>query len=250
MSREDVVIASPATTPDIGRVSFGTMKRDIATFYGLDKDREKEEWIGRLCHDIIDELNMKKLWRFNLITAADITTVSGTSSYTLPTDLWSLYSVRKTDDIDYNLTTMRQHTQEILFESQNSISGYPYVNVVFNIYRDGTIKLFPTPDGVYTISVRYFKLVGKPAVDSDTFDMPPPYQVVIKYGALARLGQMVGETRSATMWERKYQEVFFDMNHRDEDIGDEDLRFVNIEELAVRDSYVNPALRPRFLDFY
>jgi len=248
MSKVDIVSAAAATTPDAGRVDFCTLTRDIATYYGMDKDPEKEAFIGRIVHDIIDDLNTKKLWRFNLITAADITTVSGTQTYALPADFWRIYNTRKKNDIDYALTAISEHTLDLVFASQNAITGFPYVTADFNIYRDGTLKLFPIPDGVYTITVRYFKLIGKPS-GCENLDMPPPFQTVPKYGALARLGAMVGSPM-AVYWQARFDEAYQDMNKMDEDIGDEDLRFINIEEMFYRWSYQSPGIRPRFVDLY
>lgn len=248
---QDITVGTSAnaTVPDAGRVTFGQIRTDIATYYGVDKDAEKEAFIGRILHDIIDDLNMKKLWRFNLIKSADITTVAGTSSYAVPADLWRMYSARKTDGIDFTLTGIQQSVFDTMFQSQGGISGFPYAHVDFNIYRDGTFQMFPAPDGAYTISLRYFKLIGKPSAASDTFDMPPPYQVVPKYGALARLGQLTGQTTTAQLWEAKFQESYRDMNTMDEDMGDEVLRFMNIEEMNPY-SYMNPNGRPRYLDFW
>lgn len=249
MADIDVIGSTSTTVPSAGRVDFATLKRDIATYYGMDQDPNKEPFIGRIVNDIIDDLNMKKLWRFNLVKAADITTVAGTSNYSVPTDLWREYSIRKTNGVDYTLTALQQRTFDTLFQSQSAITGFPYCRVDFNIYRDGTFQLWPTPDGAFTISLRYFKLITKPTADTDTLDMPPPYQVVIKYGALARLGALTGETTTAQLWEAKFQEAYRDMNRADEDMGDEDLRFINTEE-QFRWNYINPGARPRWLDFY
>jgi hypothetical protein len=195
MSKITTVGTTTTTFPDGGRVQFGALKRKIATFFGLDRDSSKEAWIGELVKDVIDDLNRKKLWRFNLIEASDFSSVAGTSSYDLTTiasDIWKVYNLRKSSDVDYTLTTVRQSVFDALFQSQSGITGFPYVRTDFNIYRDGTLDMFPTPDGVYTFTLRYFKLIGKPSGDENTLDMPTPYQNVPAYGALARVAAMVG----------------------------------------------------------
>ena len=53
---------------------------------------------------------------------------------------------------------------------------------------------------------------------------------------------------SPKYWEGKYQEVYSDLQRMDEDLGDEDLRFVNTEE--IQGNYLNPNARPRFLDLW
>lgn len=250
MSDITVVGTVASTTPATGNITFKTLKSDIATYFGMDKDPEKDAFIGRIVHDIIDDLNSKKLWRFNLIKAATITSTAGKPDYALPADLWQLYSVRKEDDIDYQLTTLRERQFDVLFQSQNNIDGFPYVTALFNIYRDGTLRLFPTPDSTYQFTLRYFQLITKPSSDGEPLDMPSPFQVVCKYGALARLAALV-DSRTVGYWENKFGEAYQDANARDEDTGDEDLRFMNVEEMDARNmAFINPALRPRYLDFY
>lgn len=235
------------TFPNTGKQCFGEMKEKIAKYYGLDKDPEMLEFVGDAIYDIIDELNSFKLWQFNLIQAADITSVSGTADYAVPADLWRIYSMRKSDDIDYMLTGLPQYKFDVIFQSQNLIEGYPYVRTDFNIYRDGTIKLFPTPDGQYTFQLRYFKIIPKPASDSECFDMPSPFQQMIKHGARGLLAAFVERPAAMQFWHGKYEQQKEDARTSDEDIGDEDLRFLNVEEFTSRhSSYLNPALRPRY----
>lgn len=249
MTLKVVTPSTPSVTPSAGYQAFGEMVRDIATYYGMDQDPSKEAFIGRIVNDIIDDLNTKKLWRFNLVKAADITTTPGTSLYTMPADLWRVYSMRKGDGVDYTITGLQQATFDTLFQSQSAITGFPYTHVDFNIFRDGTFQLWPTPDGNFTITMRYFKLIQKPADPTASIDMPPPYQNVVKYGALARLGALTGQVDTARLWEAKFQEKYLDMNRADEDMGDENLRFINTEE-QFRWNYVAPGARPRWLDFY
>ncbi len=228
------------------------MAADVAVELGMDGDDNKVAFIKRKMYDVIDDLNLERLWQFNLIQAADITSTGGTSDYAVPADLWRIYSVRKSNDIDYLLTTLQQKNFDVIFQSQNNITGFPYVDVNFNIYRDGTIKLFPTPDGVYTFELRYFRLIPKPTADNEFLDMPSPFQKAPKYGALARMWAMVDHSVHAVRyWENKYQEITLKMKRSDEEPGDENLRFIAGEEMDARNlAYINPALRPRYLDFY
>ena len=253
MSILPVGSTAQSTYPDTGRRSYGDMKIAICTYFGLDGDTEKERQAGQMIHDIIDDLNMRKLWRFNLYQASDFSSAAGTSSYNLSSIaplIWKVYSLRKSSDVDYMLTGVNQGSFDILFQSQSGITGYPYVRNEFNIYRDGTITMFPTPDGVYTFTLRYFRMIAKPTDDSAGLDMPPPYQVVPYYGALSQMAALVGhETR--TFWQTKYEQAYAMMNRRDEDISDEPLRFISIEEIASRStSFLNPSARPRYLDFF
>ena len=242
----DSLALTPTTTPGSGDICFGNIKERIATYYGLDKDRAKLKWIGDVFLSVLDELNIKKLWNCNLITAADVTTSSNVDTYDFPDDMWRQYSIRKEDDVDFMTTSIRQYVFDRMFQGQLGITGFPYVNVTFNLFRDGTFQLFPIPDAPYTIKIRYFKLIAKPTADTDKLDMPRPYQVLPEYGTLARVAMLLEQ--SPKYWELKYQEVYQDMQRMDEDLGDEDLRFINTEE--TRESFLNPNARPRFLDLW
>ena len=243
--------AASTVTPAAGDTTFGQMKSDIAAFYGMDQDAAKVELAGRTIKDLIDELNMKQLWVFNLVTSADMTTTNGTSTYTLPSDFWKVYNIRKTSDIDYQIDVIRQKMFDSIFISQRSINGFPYVAVIRNSFRDGNVTLFPTPDATYTFNIKYFKLISKPASDTDVIDLPRPYQVVPKYGALSRFGALNHQSDLAQYWQRLYDNAYGEMKRSDEDLGDEaNLRFLNIEETSGRISYINPAARPRAYDLF
>jgi len=251
------VIASPsasvaATFPGSGDETFGQLKSDVAAFYGMEDDPAKLSLAGRMMSRIMDELNMKQNWIFNLITSPNIPTIGGVDTYAVPSDFWKVYNVRKTDNIDYQLTVLRQKGHDTLFQSQNNISGFPYVFIIKDTFRDGTFKIFPIPDAGYQIQIHYFKLIARPQNDSDFLDLPRPYQVVPFYGALSRFGALTDKYTGASYWQKLYKEAYDSMKLNDEDLGDEDsLRFFNIEEVYSRSfSYLNPAARPRAYDLF
>src|SRR6266850_3464096 len=126
----DTIIGTSAssatgTTPGSGDTTFGQMKSDIAAFYGMDQDPAKVALAGRVIYDIVDELNMKQTWIFNLVTSSDITTVSNTPTYSIPSDFWKVYNARKTSDIDYMIDVIRLKTFDTIFVSQRAINGFP-----------------------------------------------------------------------------------------------------------------------------
>lgn len=250
---ELAVAAAATTTPSGDQKTLGQMATDVATFFGLDKNPEKDAFIRRVIHSIIDDLNRKKLWGFNLITASDFSSVAGQATYSLASiasNLWRVYNLRKSSGVDYTLTGIRESLFDTLFQSQSGITGFPYVRVNFNIYRDGTLKLFPTPDAVYTFTLRYFRLIPHPNGDGTFLDMPSPYQSVVEYGACARIAAL-SNSETLGYWQGLFDRSYEEMNEMDENQGDEDLRLINIEEMDSRAAgWANPGLRPRFLDLY
>lgn len=240
-------------TPQVGasEITFLQMKTDVAAYYGMDDDPAKVSLAGREIQRAIHELNTKQQWIFNIVESPDITTTSGVDTVTLPTDFWKIYNARKKDAIDYTLNSLRQVDFDRLFQSQVNITGFPYVMVVRNSFRDGTVQLFPKPDQQYIIRIRYVKLIALPRADSDTLDMPAPYQNVPYLKALSRFGALTNQMQKAKYFEDQYQGAYLDMRRSDEDEGEEQLRFLNIEEVTARFAdYVNPAARPRMYDFF
>lgn len=246
-----VVPASSSVVPSGGTKTFKQMKTDVAMNFGLDNDPARVELCGRMIHSTIDELNRKQVYVFNIVESAPIVTAAGDPTYALESEFWKVYNARKTSDIDYALTTMRQVDFDNIFVSQSNINGYPYVMVIRNTFRDAQVTLFPTPDGIYTFVIRYFKLISKPSGDEEYLDLPEPYQSVVEYGAMSKAAAFVHQMDLAKYWSDKFHEGYSDMSRSDEDAGDEVPRFINIEEVLARStSYINPAARPRAYDLW
>lgn len=250
MSGTIVVPASGATFPGSGTQTFAQIKSDIARLAGLLDDPGMEQLAGRFLNDIIDDLNRRQVWIFNLVTSPDITTVSGTQTYAIPADWFRIYNSRRTDSLDYQLSVLGQKTFDTLFQSQRSINGIPYILTIRNAFRQGTVSLFPIPDGAYTISINYFKLIGRLSADSDTLDLPRPFESVVTNGARSRIMATVSQFEGAKYWGDLYEQAYQFMKRSDEDsAGDEELRFFNIEEIAARGmNFLNPGARPRAYD--
>jgi hypothetical protein len=249
-----IVLGSGATTTPVtggGTITFGQMKNDICSYFGMDKDPDKVAMAGRAIQFAVDELNRKQQWMFNLIESSAITTVSGQKTIPLPTDFWKIYNARKADSIDYTLNSIRQADFDRLFQGQVNITGMPYVMVVRNTFRDGTVEMFPTPDAVYQVKIRYVKLIARPAADSDFLDLPGAYQEIPYLKAMSRFGILNSAPDKAKYFLDQYNEAYMDMRRSDEDEGEDVLRMTNIEEIAARyGNFLNPSARPRLYDFF
>lgn len=246
-----VSTTASATTvyPAGGDTTFGRLKYDVAIYYGMQRDNEMLALAGRVINDVVDDLNRKQVWMFNLVTSSTINTVQGQSTITLPTDFWKTYNARKTDSIDFTLSSIRQVDFDTRFQAQSNITGYPYCFVIKNTFRDGTVRLFPTPDSVYNIQIRYFKLIAPLTTDDTLLDMPRPYQPVVLYGARAQFGALNEKTDLAQYWDRKFEAAYDEMRRADEDNGEDNLRFMNVEE-GMNPSYLSPNIRPRAYDLF
>lgn len=247
-----IVPAADQTFPGSGTLTFAQLKSDIGRISGILDDPGMLELAGRFVNDVVDDLNRRQTYLFNLVTSPTITTVPGQQAYSIPDDFLRVYNARKTDGIDYQLTILGQKTFDTLFVSQRNINGLPYTLNIRNAFRDGTVSLFPTPDGVYQISVNYFKLIPRLTQDSDTLDMPVQFESIVAHGARSRMLATLSQYDGAKYWNELYEQGYQVMKRFDEDdSGDEELRFIQIEEILSRSySFINPASRPRALDLF
>jgi len=247
-----IVPSATPTFPGSGTKTLATLRGDIATIAGVKDDPAMEALATKFLNDIIDDLNRRQVWLFNLVTSPDITTTPGERDYDIPTDFLRIYNARKTDSIDYQLSILGQKSLDTLFQSQRDISGYSYALTIKNSFRDGTVNLFPAPDAAYTISINYFKLIGRLTQDNDTLDLPIHYESVVTNGAQAKMMATLSQFEAAKYWSDLYNTDYQYMKRADEDsAGDEDLRLVNIEEIAARGmNFLNPAARPRAYDLW
>lgn len=248
-----IILQSSGTTfPGSGTKTLASIKGDIATIAGVKDDPAMEALITRFLNDIIDDLNRRQVWLFNLVTSPNITTVAGTAAYSIPSDWLRIYNARKTDSLDYQLSILGQRTFDTLFQSQRDINGYPYTLTIKNAFRNGTVSLFPVPDAVYTISINYFRLIPRLTSDTSTLDLPIHYESVVTDGATAKILATLSQFEAAKYWSDLYNTGYQTMKRADEDsAGDEELRFINIEEIAARGlNFLNPAARPRAFDLW
>jgi len=247
-----IVPSATATFPGSGTKTLAMLRGDIATIAGVKDDPAMEALAAKFMNDIIDDLNRRQSWLFNVVQSPDITTVPGQQEYDLPAEFLKIYNARKVDSLDYQLSVLGQKNFDTLFTSQRDISGYPYVLTIKNAFRDGTVSLFPAPDAAYTISINYFKLIGRLTQDNDTIDLPIHYESVVTNGAQAKMMATLSQFEAAKYWGDLFERDYQYMKRADEDnAGDEDLRLVNIEEIAARGmNWLNPAARPRAMDLW
>jgi hypothetical protein len=247
-----IVPAATSTFPGSGTKTLAQMRGDIARIAGVLDDPAMEALATKFMNDIIDDLNRRQVWLFNVVTSPDITTSPGVSSYAIPSDFLRVYNARKTDSIDYQLSILGRKTFDTMFQSQRDINGYPYTLNIKNAFRDGTVGLFPAPDAAYTISINYFKLIGRLTQENDTLDLPIQYESVVTNGAQAKMMATLSQYDGAKYWGDLYERDYQYMKRADEDSGgDEELRLINIEEIAARGmNFLNPAARPRAYDLW
>ena len=129
----------------------------------------------------------------------DFATVVGTTNYSFPTDFMKGRSLRDTDrDIELQEVGIR-----LIDRSDNQSSGEPIYWTV-----DGpNIHVFPSPDGVYNLEFRYWKLPAALSQDTDVPILPDEYQALLIYWALKRAYSAEDDLQTAQGWEQNFNQL-------------------------------------------
>lgn len=94
--------------------------------------------------------------------------------------------------IDLRITAPVNFGSKLVFRSYNEIDQwYPVPSLGVGTPTDwyefaGNIKLYPTPDQVYTLTLRYQKVPTELSADADVPQIPEEFQEILVLGALKR----------------------------------------------------------------
>lgn len=149
-------------------------------------------WVNQAKREVEDAFSWNALF-----TQDDITTVSGTSTYTL-SGFGDRYAIQfvldSTNNNELTATTKFAIERERAFTSDSN--GVPRWWVISGVTSgDPQIELYPTPNGAYTVSVFASVSQADLSADSDVISVPS-WPVVLQAYALAvsERGEDGGET--------------------------------------------------------
>lgn len=131
-----------------------------------------------------------------LFDTETITTTSGDNSYTLPTDFMRNHSLRDTDEI---LTLSYLSTDDFdLLDPTNT--GRPFSYTI----DGGQVKLYPTPDAVYTLALRHYRGPASLSDDADSSEIPRSDKC-LRYYTLARCFERENDVNQSQLHEANYE---------------------------------------------
>lgn len=105
----------------------------------------------------------------NLLDKNTFQTAGGTASYALPANFQRLYNVYLTEASGQVLPLYAEPLQE--FDTQPPASGQP----VRYCIEKNNLRLYPAPDGVYNVTIRYYRLPAELVNANDVPEAPPEY---------------------------------------------------------------------------
>lgn len=126
---------------------------------------------------------------------SDYSTVAGTAMYSLPADFAKVRSVRRTD-VQQEMTAVGLRT----IDRSVSTSGAPYAYAM-----DGAnAHFYPTPDQVYPIELRYWKMPALLVLDTDVPTIPADYHSMLIYFAVGEAYAAEDDSQTAQYWQAKF----------------------------------------------
>jgi hypothetical protein len=128
---------------------------------------------------------------------ATLTTTSGQATVNDPTDIAHVRSL-----FDSQRAIKLQPVQLDDIDSAWQTTGQPYAYAV-----DGaTLRLYPTPNGIYTLQLRYWKLPPKLVADTDVPAIPEEYHSLLVTWALFRFYRNEDDQQQAQSFRAEFYE--------------------------------------------
>lgn len=132
-----------------------------------------------------------------------ITTVQGQKNYPWPTDFGKARDVSNPD----RGRALRLVRLRDLDDSPQGATGTPY----FYAVEGATMRLYPTPDNVYSLVMRYWSLPALMVADTDVPGLPLDYHHILSFYALQRCYENEDALDAAQYWQGQWTAALKDM---------------------------------------
>jgi hypothetical protein len=128
--------------------------------------------------------------------AEEITTIAGEATYTLPS-LFARFIDLFDSETHEPLGALDLRDYDALPPSSGRPSSYTAIS--------GNLSLYPTPDAVYSLTLRFWRLPEDMEADSDYPEVPAAYQELLIAWAMKRAYQRENDWQEATSWEAQWE---------------------------------------------
>jgi hypothetical protein len=128
-------------------------------------------------------------------STATVTTSANAATYALPTDYSRLI------DFFYNESHELLSPMDVRdFDALPESTGRPYAYAM----RGNELVLYPTPDAVYTFTLRYWRLPKDMSADSDEPEIPAQYHDLLIAYAMQKAFMREDDLQMAKAWEEQW----------------------------------------------
>lgn len=126
-------------------------------------------------------------------------TVAGTQDYDLATVAPKWARLRSLRNTDTNVELVQVGLREI--DRASGVSGRPYEYAL----NGPSFHLYPIPDGVYNLRVRYWTLPDQLVAGSDVPSIPPDYHQMLADWAIGRCYAAEDDPQTAQYWKGEFE---------------------------------------------
>lgn len=171
------VLISPHSVTGPIPARFADLKDQVALILGKQLDSKSLYRCGQFINRVIKELNTRP-WKALLTNGTNLTTVAGTSNYTLDALFYKESKVQRLDSSSKPAATLLYMDWEqfqSIFDTQADRTT-PLIYTLRNTNQDGLISLYPIPDKVYTLTVQYYARIPQLANNDDTLLIPIEFE--------------------------------------------------------------------------
>ena len=151
-----------------------------------------------LLNDAYEDVWGREAWPFREGQTTEDTT-AGNATLTLPADFGKALSL-VIDSMSLNLIPKRLDELEHQFSGDLTYNGLP----MYYYFVGSTLKLYPVPDSVYTVTISYIKSFTPMANGTDAPALPSNHRIIL-LGALASAYDMEDDTDLALRFEGRFE---------------------------------------------
>lgn len=146
-------------------------------------------------------------------TTATVVTAAGVQTVNLPSDFYDLRALdRQIDTAGEQHVPLRRINLMQTYGLQGR--GKPQGYMLHGGTAPGTVRLWPIPDGVYTLRVTYEPLFDQLEDDTDSFDFRNGWEDLVIQSARMRMAAEEERPFDATILERAQQRIVTSANKR------------------------------------
>jgi hypothetical protein len=173
----------------------------------------------------------RREWRFKKVTAAAITLVDGTKTYTLPSAFNRPSFARLLDTSSKPYADLRYVDDAWLAHQlpQQDASGQPVYYQLRNHFADGLVTLYPTPDvgaaAAWTLSVEYYGRIASIADDATPISEPEELCDVLVLGGQYQILKERNHADRLAPARADFYQALSDLITWDRRVSDEQARF-------------------------
>lgn len=200
---EPTSIATPTSLSQEGRVLLDMINDAWTTL-----KNEREDW-----KFFRESINFNTQADKQLYTTSDLTVNNAKIADIVRWDRNGFRFQQKSDADDIGLTCIHEGDFEKLYTRSgpyNVDKGHPSVITVLED-DSRTLRVYPVPDGAYTVYGRFWYTSGEFSADADTPDLPDDFHMMLVWKGVWAMGEHMGKEQAIRMGSQNYNKYHIDL---------------------------------------